>query len=42
MSGAFSEKDPYYRDGILAVLAQAVRDGPRMPRSPATDPGSTR
>lgn len=41
MKGEFSEKDPDYREDLLAVLAIAVRDGPRPERTPQTDPNLT-
>ncbi len=41
MKGEFSEKDPEYREDLLAVLAVVVRDGPRPERTPQTDPNLT-
>jgi hypothetical protein len=41
MKGEFGEKDPNYREDLLAVLAIAVRDGPRPERTPQTDPNLT-
>jgi hypothetical protein len=41
MKGEFSEKDPDYREDLLAVLAIVVRDGPRPERTPQTDPNLT-
>ena len=37
-TGEFSEKDPDYADGMVAFLADELRDGPRPKRTPATDP----
>jgi hypothetical protein len=39
--GSFSEKDTDYRDDLLGILALVTRDGPRPPRTPATDPNLT-
>jgi hypothetical protein len=39
--GEFSEKDPDYRQDLLAILAGALRDGPRPERTPQTDPNLT-
>ena len=39
--GEFSEKDPEYREDLLAVLAIVLRDGPRPERTPQTDPNLT-
>jgi hypothetical protein len=39
--GEFSEKDPEYREHLLAALAIAVRDGPLPERTPKTDPNLT-
>jgi hypothetical protein len=41
MKGDFSEKDPDYREDLLAVMAIIVRDGPRPERTPQTDPNLT-
>ncbi len=40
--GEFSEKDPDYRQDLIAILATALRDGPRPDRTPDTDPNLTR
>jgi hypothetical protein len=42
MEGEFSEKDPDYADDLLAILASALRDGPRPERTPENDPNLTR
>jgi hypothetical protein len=39
--GEFSEKDPDYRQDLIAILATALRDGPRPDRTPDTDPNLT-
>jgi hypothetical protein len=39
--GEFSEKDPDYREDLLAAFATALRDGPRPDRTPKTDPNLT-
>jgi hypothetical protein len=39
--GEFSEKDPDYREDLLAILSIALRDGPRPDRTPLTDPNLT-
>jgi hypothetical protein len=41
MRGEFAEKDPDYREDLLAILAIVLRDGPRPPRTPETDPNLT-
>jgi hypothetical protein len=41
MRGEFAEKDPDYREDLLGVLAAALRDGRRPPRTPQTDPNLT-
>ena len=40
--GEFSEKDPDYRQDLIAILETALRDGPRPDRTPDTDPNLTR
>ncbi len=40
--GEFSEKDADYADDLIAILASAMRDGPRPQRSPDNDPNLTR
>jgi len=35
--GEFNEKDPDYRQDLIAILAIALRDGPRPERTPQTD-----
>jgi hypothetical protein len=36
--GVFSEKDPMYREDLLALIALFLRDGPPPPRTPESDP----
>ena len=40
--GEFSEKDADYADELMAILASALRDGPRPERTPENDPNLTR
>ena len=42
-SGAaeFTEKDADYNADVVNILAEALRDGPRPPRTPQTDPNLT-
>src|SRR5262249_52084224 len=40
--GEFSEKDAEYADPLVALLASALRDGPRPERTPENDPNLTR
>jgi hypothetical protein len=40
--GEFSEKDADYADDLVAILASALRDGPRPERTPENDPSLTR
>jgi hypothetical protein len=40
--GEFSEKDAEYADPLVAILASALRDGPRPQRTPENDPNLTR
>jgi len=40
-TGEFSEKDTDYADSLLSILASALRDGPRPPRTPENDPNLT-
>lgn len=39
--GEFSEKDADYADDLVSILASALRDGPRPPRTPENDPNLT-
>jgi hypothetical protein len=39
--GEFSEKDAEYADDLLSILAAALRDGPRPPRTPENDQNLT-
>lgn len=40
--GEFSEKEAEYADGLVAIFASALRDGPRPERTPENDPNLTR
>jgi hypothetical protein len=37
-AGAFREKEPDYADGVVAYVADELRDGPRPRRTPESDP----
>lgn len=41
LRGAFTEKDQDYNADLIASVAAVVRDGPRPPRTPETDPNLT-